>query len=70
MSVFLAFLTQISDRRPLAALREVAGRFPAISGVGDAGNRKFGVIPVKTGRIQPANVGFSRSCPRSPISAY
>ena len=60
MSVFLAFLTLIPDRRQLKAPRGAAGRFPGFSGVGDAGNRKCRVIPVQTGIAHPANVDFSR----------
>jgi len=60
MSIFLAFLTQISDRRVLTAPRGAAGRFLGISGVGDAGNPKFQVNPVRTGLALPANVDFSR----------
>ena len=60
MSIFLAIMINISDQRVLTAPREADCRFPSVLGVGEAGNRKFGVILVKTGRIQPANVGFFR----------
>ena len=58
MFIFFAFLTHISDRCLSAAPRGSAGRFPGISGVGDAGKLKCRVNPVQNGLVRPANVGF------------
>ena len=55
---FFAFLTQISDRHLLAALRRATGSYPSICGVGDAGNRKFQMNLVQTGLVHAANVHF------------
>ena len=60
MSVLFAFLTQISDRRLLAAPEGAAGRFAGIFGVGDDENLKFQVNPVQTGVVHAANVDLFR----------
>jgi len=60
MSIFLVFLTQISDRRILKVPRGASGRFSEIFGVGDTGKLKCRMNPVKTGLVHAANVDFSR----------
>jgi len=58
MSVFFAFLAQISDRRVLTDPGEAAGRVSAIPGVGNSGNLKCRVTKVRTRLVHLANVGF------------
>jgi len=55
---FSEILIPILDRLQSTASRGAAGRFPGISGVGDAVNRKFGVISVQTGLVHPADSIF------------